>query len=208
MHDSPLTPWANFYVIIGSAAATLTGLMFVAVTVLSGVRVRRMGEGIAAFSTPTIVHFCVALAVAAILNAPWQALWHAGLLLGLTGLAGLAYSAVVVRRMLRQAAYRPVLEDWSWHAVFPIVSYVALVVAAGLLEGKPSTALFVVGAATVLLLFIGIHNAWDNVTYLVVDHMQRPSEEPDQGRTVGDQSEGQAHASRGEKGAPEANHAP
>jgi hypothetical protein len=192
MHEgavTPLTPWANFYVIIGSSAAVLIGLMFVAVTLITGTRARRPAAGIAAFSTPTIVHFCVALAVAAILSAPWQVLWHAGLLLGLTGLGGLAYSAVVVRR-IRQAEYRPVLEDWSWHGVFPLVSYIALIVAAMLMPGNPAKILFVVGAATVLLLFIGIHNAWDNVTYLVIDYNPAPDGNPDEDRHVSVPSEG------------------
>jgi hypothetical protein len=190
---SLLAPWATFYTIIGSSAAALTGLMFVVITLVTGARIRRSGEGIAAFSTPSIVHFCVALAVAAILSAPWHVLWHAGLLLGLTGLGGVAYSVVVVRHMRRQTAYRPVLEDWSWHVIFPLVSYVALVVAAILLSSNPETTLFLIGATTVLLLFIGIHNAWDNVTYIVVEHIQPTDEEPDEDR-VNVPSEGQAHA--------------
>jgi hypothetical protein len=84
---SPLATWQNCYVIIGSAAATLTGLLFVVITLLARVRVRvsSSSDGIAAFSTPNIVHFCAALLVAAILSAPWQALWNAALLLGLSG---------------------------------------------------------------------------------------------------------------------------
>ena len=195
MHEaavSQLTPWTNFYVIIGSSAATLTGLMFVVITLISRTRARRPDEAIAAFSTPTVVHFCAALAVAAILSAPWHVLWHAGLLLGLSGLGGLAYSVVVVRRVRRQAGYRPVLEDWSWHVVFPSVSYGALVVAAMLLPGNPAAMLFVIGAATVLLLFIGIHNAWDNVTYIVVDRFQPQVEDPDEGSRVNVPSGGQS----------------
>ncbi len=202
MQESALTPWATFYVIVGSAAAVLTGLMFVVITLTTGTRARRPDVGLAAFSTPTIVHFCAALAVAAILSAPWQVLWHAGLLLGLSGLGGLAYSVVVVRRMRRQAVYRPVLEDWLWHVVFPLVSYVALVVAALLLPGNPAAMLFIVGAATVLLLFIGIHNAWDNANYIVVDYIQRPVEDPDEGRRGSVPSGGQAHASREGERAP------
>jgi hypothetical protein len=174
--------------------------MFVAITLVTGTRVRRPDVGIAAFSTPTIVHFCVALAVAAILSAPWQVLWHAGLSLGLIGLGGLAYSAVVVRR-IRLAEYQPVLEDWSWHVAFPLVSYVAFVVAAVLLPGNPSAILFLVGAATVLLLFIGIHNAWDNIAYIVVDQIRPPVEDPDESRRVSVPSGGHAHASREGEGA-------
>ncbi len=174
---SLLTTWQNFYVIIGSAAATLTGLMFVVITLIAGARVRvssaKASGGIATFSTPTIVHFCVALLVAAILSAPWQVLWNAGLLLGLSGLWGVTYVVIVVRRARQQTDYQPVLEDWLWHTVFPLVSYIALVVAAILLPGHPAPALFVIAAVTVLLLFIGIHNAWDNVTYIAIE-LSRP----------------------------------
>jgi len=87
---SPLATWQNFYVIIGSAAATLTGLLFVVITLIAQVRVRASSpsDGIAVFSTPNVFHFGAALLVAAILSAPWQALWHAGLLLGLGSRGG------------------------------------------------------------------------------------------------------------------------
>ena len=169
---SPLPVWQNFYVIIGSAAAALTGLMFVVITLIVGTvgtQARRSGEPIAAFNSPSVVHFCVALLVAALLSAPWQALWTVGLLLGLSGLGGVTYAVIVVRRMRRQADYQPVLEDWLGHAVFPLVSYAALFVGAIVLPSNPVPALFVIGAATVLLLFIGIHNAWDAVTYIAVE---------------------------------------
>ena len=166
---SLLTTWQNFYVIIGSSAAALTGLTFVVITLIAGVRARKSTGSIAAFATPTVVHFCAALFVAAILSAPWQVLWHAGLLLGLSGLAGMTYVVIVMRRVRRQSDYQPVLEDWLWHTVLPLVSYTALVAAAIVLPGNPELALFVIGAVTVLLLFIGIHNAWDTVTYIAIE---------------------------------------
>src|SRR5260370_14564572 len=85
---SPLATWQTFYVITGSAAATLTGLMFVVITLIAGVRQRRSSESGVAFGTPTVVHFCLALLVAAILSAPWQALWNARLLFPLCTLVG------------------------------------------------------------------------------------------------------------------------
>jgi len=179
---SPLAAWQNFYVIVGTAAATLTGLMFVVITLLAGVR-RRVslpGGAIAAFNTPNVVHFCAALLIAAILSAPWQAFWNVGLLLGLVGLAGVSYVVIVLRRACRQNDYQLVLEDWLWHMVFPLVSYTALVIVAIVLPGNPVPALFVIGAATVLLLFIGIHNAWDNVTYLTLEFSQSENKPQDQ----------------------------
>jgi len=172
---SPLATWQNFYVIIGSAAATLTGLLFVVIALAAQVRVRvpSPSSGITVFNAPNVVHFGAALLVAAILSAPWQALWNASLLLGLLGLAGMIYVVIVLRRVRRQTDYQPVLEDWRFHTILPLVSYTALIVAALLLPGHPAPALFVIAAATVLLLFIGIHNAWDNVIYIAFD-LSRP----------------------------------
>src|SRR5258708_33297439 len=127
----------------GTVAATLRGLMFVVVALIAGVRLRvsSPSEAFATFNTPNVVHFCAALLVAAILSAPWQALWPAGLLLGLAGLGGVTYVIIVFRRIRRQTDYKPVLEDWLWHIVFPLVSYTALVVAAFLLPSNPVPAL-------------------------------------------------------------------
>jgi hypothetical protein len=90
---------------LGSSARALTGLMFVVITLIAGSRMRRSSEPTAAFSTPNVVHFGAALLVAAILCAPWQALWNASLLLGLCGLWGMTYIAKVARRARRQTDY-------------------------------------------------------------------------------------------------------
>jgi hypothetical protein len=176
---SPLTTWQSFYVIMGSSAAALTGLMFIVVTLIAEVRPRSSSHGLAAFSTPTVVHFCAALLLSAILSAPWQALSQAGLVLGFSGLAGVTYAAIAVRRVRRSTGYRPDLEDWLWYAALPLVAYTALVVAAIVLPSSPAPALFGIGAVTVLLLFIGIRNAWDTVTYVGVHSAQPKNESHD-----------------------------
>jgi hypothetical protein len=166
---SLLVTWQTFYVLIGTAAATLTGLMFVVVTLLTRVRVRVSSATMMTFNTPTVVHFCLALLVAALLSAPWQALWTAGLLLGLVGLGGVSYVLIVLRRVRRQRDYQPVMEDWLFYTILPLLSYSALLIAALLLLSSPAPALFVIAAATLLLLFIGIHNAWDSVTFIAIE---------------------------------------
>jgi hypothetical protein len=176
---SPLTVWESFYVIIGSSAAALTGLQFVVIVL--GAEVNALGGPSVnrAFGTPTIVHFCAVLLIAAILSAPWPALESAGLALGVCGVGGTAYAVMVVRHARRQTAYVPVLEDWIWHATLPIIAYAALLVAAILLTRYPAPSLFVIGATALLLLFVGIHNAWDAVTYIALQRRQRPEEPRD-----------------------------
>src|ERR1700674_4447016 len=104
--SSVLTAWSNFYVIAGSSAAALTGLMFVVITLVVGLeRSKRTPDGIATFSTPTVVHFCVALVISAILSAPWHSLAQVGTALGLTGLYGIVYVLRVFRRTRRLTVY-------------------------------------------------------------------------------------------------------
>jgi len=161
-----LAGWETFYVIVGSSAAALTGLQFVVITLIADSDKPRSPGTIAAFGTPTVVHFCAALVIAAILTAPWQTLTNVAAAVGVTGAAGLVYSLAVVRRARRQTGYEPVLEDWLFHAVFPIAAYSTIVIATALLRAAPERSLFAVGGAVLALVLIGIHNAWDTVTYV------------------------------------------
>jgi len=172
VETAPLTPhaWEAFYVIVGSSAGALTGLQFVVLTLISeGGRVRGTSETLAAFASPNVVHFCAALLVSAILSAPWQDMGAPGVAVAVTGVCGFAYSVAVLRRALRQKDYKPVLEDWIWHAALPKVAYGALVFAGVQFVRDSADALFIVGGATLLLVFIGIHNAWDTVTYVMME---------------------------------------
>jgi hypothetical protein len=72
---------------------------------------------------------------------------------------------VVIRLMRMQTLYKPVFEDWLFHALLPLVAYVTLAGSAEEARLHAQDALFGVAGAAVLLLFIGIHNAWDAVTY-------------------------------------------
>ena len=172
MHEAiapPLEAWGNFYVIVGSSAGALTGLQFVVLTLVaqSG-PVRSREETISAFGSPNVVHFCAALLIAAILSAPWAGLRPAGLAVAGCGVLGIVYSAIVLKRAVRQSAYQAVFEDWLWHTILPTLAYVALFVAGAVLMRSPVGGLFVIGAALLLLVFIGIHNAWDTVTYITM----------------------------------------
>ena len=169
---SPLPAWESFYVIVGSSSAGLTGLMFVVITLIPQRRGRAENLTINTFATPNVVHFCAALLVSATLSAPWRTMSYVGWLLGLIGVAGIVYVGIVVRRARRQTEYRPVLEDWVWHMILPFLAYLTLVVAATILSRASTPALFTIAAATVVLLFIGIHNAWDTVTYMALQELE------------------------------------
>jgi len=178
---SPLARWESFYVIVGSSAAALTGLQFVVITLMSEGSRPTGAVTIRAFGTPTIVHFCAALLISAIVSAPWSGVSNAGAALAACGLLGLAYAVVVVRTAARQTLYKPVLEDWVWHGVLPLVAYGSLLLASVVVRHDPAPALFAIGGSALLLLFIGIHNAWDAVTYVAIDRPESAKAPKDQG---------------------------
>lgn len=162
-----LAQWDSFYVIVGSAAGALIGLQFVVMTLISQRPSRRVAEGAPAFGTPTVVYFSVTLLLSALLRVPWPGITSAAAASLVIGLCGIGYSAVVLRRLHRQTAYRPDAEDWLYFAVLPLVGYVLLAVSAAAMFFSNHLALFGIGAAALILLFTGIHNAWDTVTYHV-----------------------------------------
>jgi hypothetical protein len=161
-----LEAWGNFYVIVGSSAGALTGLQFVVMTLIAQTGLAGRADALSAFGTPNVVHFCAALLVASILSIPWHAPTYAGLSVAGTGVVGTFYSITVLRRARRQRDYQPVFEDWLWHTILPFVAYLLLLVAGGALARASEGALFPIGAAALLLVFIGIHNSWDNVVYI------------------------------------------
>jgi len=162
-----LSSWQNFYVIVGSASVGLISLMFVVLSLIASRNKRKSSEVTGVFATPTVVHLCAAFLIAAIFNAPWPELWYVDLALGICGLAGVLYGLVIFWRALRQSKYQPELEDWIWHIILPFLSYMALFGASLVIPANAVLALFIVGAAAVLFLFIGVHNAWDSVTYMI-----------------------------------------
>jgi hypothetical protein len=161
MAMSTLAEWENFYVITGSAAAGLTGLTFVVIALAKDAR-RTATTALRAYVTPTIVHFCTVLALAAFLSMPGQSAMTLSFGFGVTGFGGLLYAGVIVASMRRYASrYVPVGEDWLWHALLPAVVYAALLVIAFLTRRWLEQSLYGIAVASLLLLFIGIHNAWD-----------------------------------------------
>jgi hypothetical protein len=163
--------WETFYVIVGSSAGALTGLMFVVIALVADFG--GSADQIEAFGTPTVVHPGSALLLSAILTAPWPSLFAARVALCVFGLTGLGYMTIVLRRTRRQRDYTPVFEDWLFHSILPVLSYAAVLTSALLLRPGTRPLLFVIGGAALLLVFIGVHNAWDTVTYIVETRWER-----------------------------------
>jgi hypothetical protein len=173
--------WENFYVIVGSSAAALTGLMFVVITLSSETRAR-YPKALSAFSSPTVSHFCFVLLIAAVITIPRHNITSLTICLGITGLAGLVYTSIVVVRIFRQEEYKPVLEDWIFHVVLPLLAYLMICGAVFLYWRQSGLMLNLIAACALLILYTGIHNAWDAAVFLALD---RGPKEPQQDHTEG-----------------------
>jgi hypothetical protein len=163
-----LEGWENFYVIIGSSAGALIGLQFVVVTLMADMPFQQGEiEASGAFTTPSVVHFAVVLLLSAIASIPWAEIVAPAAIWGFVGLCGTIYTIIVIRRLRRLDMYQPVFEDWLFHAILPFAAYAMITTAAAIINWHQQSAMFIGAGSAMLLLFIGIHNAWDLVTHLV-----------------------------------------
>jgi len=176
---SELDAWDSFYVIVGPAAGALIGLQFVVVTLIAERPSLRIAEAGAAFATPSIVHFGAVLLLSALTRAPWDAISPLASLLAVLGVAGLGYEIAVARYMRRQTVYEPDSEDWVYYLLLPTAGY-AILLGSGIAAVTPFAreALFGVGAAALLLLFVGIRNTWDSVVYHVFVKRDADADKP------------------------------
>ena len=165
MHE--LAEWDSFYVIVGGAAGALIGLQFVVMTLIAEKPSPGIAQAGPAFATPAIVHFSATLLLSALLRAPWHAVTPAAFTCGAVGLFGMIYVSVLFRRIRRQTAYQPDAEDWTFHVALPFLAYLLLALAPFPSLAHERETLFAIGAAILILLFAGIHNAWDAVSYQV-----------------------------------------
>lgn len=154
---------------IGAAAAALTGLMFVVISLVTS-RERTTGtqDGVQTFSTPIVMHLGAALLISAVLIAPWRSLTYASVVVALIGLYGVVCILRVMYRTRQLTIYTADLEDWTWYTILPFLAYGTIAASAIAIHAFPTKALFILAGGVVLLIFIGIRNAWDIVTYITI----------------------------------------
>jgi hypothetical protein len=164
-----LREWHDFYVLVGTASATLVGLMFVAVSIGTTIFNEDHRAAMTAFITPTVTHFAAVLFTCLVVSMPSHTWRTLGVLLGAGALAGAAYGGRLVVQMLVRRHFKIDLEDRLFYALVPLAGYLLALVAAVLLfihDAAVSSDL--IAAAVLTLLFAAIRNAWDMMLWIVI----------------------------------------
>jgi hypothetical protein len=163
-----LAQWRDFYALIGTASATLVGLMFVAASIGAGVFTAAHQAGIRSFLSPTVVHFSAVLIVCLFGTFPAQDRMLFGIFQTCVGAIGLVYSGVVSRRMIKHGMIATIdLADRLWYVVLPMGAYLLVIAAGASLWQRSGFSLNLLATSLILLMLIGIRNAWDMTIWII-----------------------------------------
>jgi hypothetical protein len=163
-----LAPWHEFYTLLGTASATMVGLLFVAASVAAGVFSAGRRAPLRVFLSASVVHFSSILAASLIVLAPVGDWARFGGLILACGVFGLGYSCLAWRDTVRDGLNKQIeWDDRTWYVVLPIVCYVCETGAGVALVLQEPLACAGLAASVAMLLVVGIHNAWDITVWTV-----------------------------------------
>ena len=163
-----LHEWHDFYILLGTASATLVGLMFVAVSIGTSVFNEEHRAPMRAFITPTVMHFAAVLFACVVVTIPTHSWWTLGGLLATGGLAGVIYCGSILADIIIRHRFNVDLSDRLFYALLPLLGYLLALISAVLLFMQSAVSANLIAAALLTLLFAGLRNAWDMMVWIVI----------------------------------------
>jgi hypothetical protein len=163
-----LRSWHEFYTLLGTASATMVGLLFVAASVGSGVFTPERRAPLRVFLSASVVNFSLILASCLIVLAPvWR--WDLfGVMIAACGIFGLTQSCLAWRDTLHDGLLKSIdFEDRTWYIAMPIVGYLFVVASGVSLACRLDAACALLAVSMGLLLAVGVHNAWDITVWII-----------------------------------------
>jgi len=168
MPDADLASWREFYSLIGSAAATMVALLFVAASVGASVFTNGRPAGLRFFLSATVVNFTTILLASLIMLAPLDFAFGHGALIAALGLYGLGYYARAWIETRREGVLAKVdFEDRLWYGVLPVIGHCVEAGSGAMLIARTPHGPEALAGALGLLILVGVHNAWDITVWVV-----------------------------------------
>jgi hypothetical protein len=187
-----LGPWHEFYTLVGTASATLVGLLFVAASVASGVFTADRRAPLRVFLSASVVNFSTVLMACMVLLAPLRNWLMLGLSIVACASFGLLHSCLAWRDTVNDGLFAKIdLEDRTWYLIMPIIGYLSgtasgITLALHIPQGLEALAL-----SMGMMLAVGIHNAWDITVWTITRRHQRSPDGADGSQKRGPNGEDQ-----------------
>jgi hypothetical protein len=167
-----LKPWHDFYILVGTAGATLLALLFVAASLGAGFLTDERRAATNTFMSPVVLHFTSVFFLSALALFPWHHGEIFAALVGVTAVAGAIISAYITIEVIRTDMTN-YLEDYFAYGLFPCLGYLALLAAAVSIYLEKDFGPAALAGALLLLAIVSIRNAWD-LTLTMVRRRSRP----------------------------------
>lgn len=164
-----LEHWREFYLLVGTAGATLLALLFVAVSLGTGYLTEERQTATRTFMSPVVIHFTSVFFISAVALVPSHRTVFFAVLIAANAAIGMAVSAYITVKVLRSDMTR-YMQDRLAYGLLPAIGYVALLIAAALVFAENEMSLDVLAGALLLLAIVNIRNAWDLTLTMVRRH--------------------------------------
>ena len=167
-----LKQWHDFYLLVGTAGATLLGLLFIAVSLGAGYLTEERQSGIRTFMSPVVIHFTSVFFLSAIALFPSHQARFFAALIGGTASIGAVVSTYITIQVVRTDMTNYV-EDYLAYGLLPGLGYLALLAAAVSIYLEKDFGLNALAGALLLLTIVNIRNAWDLLLTMVHRHRRK-----------------------------------
>jgi len=164
-----LKEWHDFYVLVGTAGATLLALLFVAVSLGAGYLTEEHRSATRTFMSPVVIHFTSVFFLSAVALFPWHQAEFFAALIGATALIGAVISTYITIQVVRTDLTSD-MEDYLAYGLLPDLGYLALLATAVSIYLEKDFGLTALAAALLLLAIVNIRNAWDLTLTMVRRH--------------------------------------
>jgi len=154
-----LEGWHEFYILLGTAAAALVALLFVAASIGVGYISLARGSPTHTYTSPVVFHYTYILFVSLVALFPINTDWSLAATIGVSAAIALGYSCFIFARVMRATSID--LDDRIGYGASPLAAYAAALAAAVFIFERSAVGPPLLAGALILLLLINIRNAWD-----------------------------------------------
>jgi hypothetical protein len=169
--------WQDYFLLVGSAAAALIGLLFVVVTLTAGRERSAVELGQRYYMSPIVADLAAVLVLSGAAMMPNLHPIPFGAFIAAAGLVGFIADLRIAQGIGRLSIPgENMLFDRSWYGLVPALVSLLIAGAGIAILRQVGWAPFALAVVLMVLLLVCVHNAWDLVTYIAPQAGQPPVE--------------------------------